>query len=72
MWICFYLIRNILIYLLGYSLFIQKSMVKAETDRKIFISEVIRVIGDANQKRFVDIFKTFTTKVNVYIIQDVS
>jgi hypothetical protein len=38
-------------------------MTKAETDRKIFIANALGVIGDANQRRFIDIFKTFTTKV---------
>jgi hypothetical protein len=38
-------------------------MIKAETDRKVFIAKVLGVIGDANQRKFVDVFKTFTTKV---------
>ena len=41
-------------------------MIKAETDRKIFIADVLGVIGDANQKKFIDIFKTFTTKVTIH------
>jgi hypothetical protein len=41
-------------------------MTKAETDRKIFIANVLGVIGDANQRKFVDIFKTFTTKVKIH------
>jgi hypothetical protein len=38
-------------------------MIKADTDRKIFIAQALGILGDTHHKKFTGVFKTFTTKV---------
>jgi hypothetical protein len=46
-------------------------MIKAESDRKLFIANALGFSGEANQRKFIDVFKTFTTKVICKFNQDV-
>jgi hypothetical protein len=42
-------------------------MVKAETDRKVFIANALGITSEAGKRNFADVFRTMTTRVSVFI-----